>query len=168
MHKSLKFALIAGTVFAAAGAQAATSTTTFPVTATVATNCLVSATALAFGTYAQGGGDVDQSSTVNVRCSVGTNFSVGLNPGATGGATVTTRRMVSGANQLAYSLFTNAARTTNWGQTVGTDTVPGVGAGFGVPNTVALTVYGRIPDNVANQTLPAGAYSDTVTVTVTY
>ncbi len=65
-------------------------------------------------------------------------------------------------------LFTDAARTTNWGQTIGTDTVTGTGAGFAVANAVALNVYGRVPDTVANQSVPAGNYTDTVTVTVTW
>jgi spore coat protein U-like protein len=168
MHKFIKATLIAGTMVAVGGANAATTTTTFPVTATVATNCLVSATALAFGTYAQGGGAVDQTSTVNVRCSNGTPFNVGLNAGATGGATVTTRAMLNGTNQLAYSLFSDAGRTTNWGNTVGTDTRTGTGAGFAAANIQALTVYGRVTDSVANQGVPAGAYTDTVTVTVTW
>ena len=97
MQKLIKAAVFTGVLATAGAASAATTTTTFAVTATVATNCLVSATPLAFGTYAQGGGDLDQTSTVNVRCSNGTPFNVGLNPGATGGATVTTRRMVNGA-----------------------------------------------------------------------
>jgi spore coat protein U-like protein len=168
MQKLIKAAVFTGVLATAGAASAATTTTTFAVTATVATNCLVSASPLAFGTYAQGGGNLDQTSTVNVRCSNGTPFNVGLNPGATGGATVTTRRMVNGANQLAYSLFSDAGRTTNWGDVIGTDTVAGVGAGFAVGNTVALNVYGRVPDSVANQGVPAGNYTDTVTVTVTW
>jgi spore coat protein U-like protein len=168
MHKFLKVTLVAGALAAVGVANAATRTTTFPVTATVATNCLVSAAALGFGTYTQGNGDVDATSVVSVRCSTGLAFNVGLDAGLTGGATVTTRRMLSGANQLAYSLFQEVARTTNWGNTVGTDTRTGTGAGFAAANIQALTVFGRVPDSVANQGVPAGAYTDTVTVTVTY
>jgi spore coat protein U-like protein len=167
MHKFIKATLIAGTMVAVGGANAATTQTTFPVTATVATNCLVSAVALAFGTYAQGGGAVDQTSAISVRCSNGTPFNVGLNAGATGGATVTTRAMLNGTNQLAYSLFSDSGRTTNWGNTVGTDTKTGTGTGFAAP-VPGFTVYGRVLDNVANQGVPAGAYTDTVTVTVTW
>ena len=168
MQKLIKAAVFTGVLATVGAANAATTSTTFAVTATVATNCLVTANPLAFGTYTQGANDLDQQSTISVRCSNGTPFNVGLNPGATGGATVTTRRMVNGASQLAYQLFTNAGRTTNWGQTIGTDTVTGTGAGFAPANAVALTVYGRIPDTVANQGLPAGNYTDTVTVTVTW
>jgi spore coat protein U-like protein len=168
MQKFIKAAVFSGVLATVGAANAATTTTTFAVTATVATNCLVSATPLVFGTYLQGNGDHDQQSTISVRCSNGTPFNVGLNPGATGGATVTTRRMVNGANQLAYQLFSDTTRTTNWGQTIGTDTKTGTGAGFAVANAVALNVYGRVPDTVANQSVPAGNYTDTVTVTVTW
>ena len=168
MNKILSAGLVAAALVAAGSASAATTTTTFPVTATVATNCLVSASALAFGTYTQGNGNVNQTSTVSVNCSLGTTFNVGLNAGATPAATVTTRKMLNGANQLAYTLFSDTGRTTNWGNTVGTDTVARTGNGFGVGNVVALTVYGQVPDNAANQVLPAGNYTDTVTVTVTF
>jgi spore coat protein U-like protein len=168
MRQLFKFLLVALGVVAAASANAAIRTTTLPVAATVTNNCLISASAMAFGTYTQAAGNIDQTSVVSVRCSLGTAFNVGLNAGTTPGATVTTRRMQNGANRLSYSLFRNAARTTNWGNTVGTNTVPGVGAGFAAANTVALTVYGRILDNLANRSVPAGTYSDTITATVTY
>jgi spore coat protein U-like protein len=69
--------------------------------------------------------------------------------------------MVSGGNTLNYSLFSNAGRTANWGNIVGTDTVNITGNG-GLQNT---TVYGRIP---ASQLSPVGAYTDTITVTITF
>jgi spore coat protein U-like protein len=168
MRKILSASLLAASLAAVGGANAGTTTTTFPVTATVATNCLVSATALGFGTYTQGAGNVNQTSTVNVNCSLGTGFNVGLNAGSTPAATVTTRKMLNGANQLAYTLYSDAARSVNWGNTVGTNTVPGTGAGFGAGNVVALTVYGQVPDSAANQGVPAGNYTDTVLVTVTF
>ncbi|MFX5809037.1 spore coat protein U domain-containing protein, partial [Acinetobacter baumannii] len=55
----------------------------------------------------------------------------------------------------------DSARSNNWGSTIGTDTVTGTGSGL----TQTLTVYGQI---AAAQTPLAGAYSDTVTVTLTY
>jgi spore coat protein U-like protein len=168
MNKLLKTAMIAGAVMATVSVGAATRTTTFGVSASVVSNCLVSATALAFGNYAPGQGDVDQTSSVSVRCTSGQSFNVGLNAGATVGATVTTRAMLNGTNQLAYGLYTNVARTTNWGNTVGTDTQTGTGAGFAAANAQAFTVHGRVPDSAANQAAPVGAYTDTVTVTVTY
>jgi spore coat protein U-like protein len=69
--------------------------------------------------------------------------------------------MTSGANTVTYSLYTSAARTVVWGNTVGTDTVSGSGSGLGR----SYTVYGRVP----SQTVPPPAtYTDTIVVTVTY
>jgi spore coat protein U-like protein len=58
-------------------------------------------------------------------------------------------------------LYSNAGRTTVWGNTVGTDTVAGTGTGA----TQSLTVYGRVP---VQSTPGAGTYTDTVITTVTY
>jgi spore coat protein U-like protein len=66
-----------------------------------------------------------------------------------------------GAFLLNYGLFTDATRTTNWGETVGTDTVSGTGTGA----TQIVTVYGRIP---ATQNVGIGGYVDTITATVTF
>ena len=87
---------------------------------------------------------------------------MGLNAGTTSGATVTTRQMVNGANRLDYGLYQDAAHTTNWGNTPGTDTPAPIIAGL-LP--ASLTVYGLVP---AGQIVPLGAYTDTITVTVTY
>ncbi len=69
--------------------------------------------------------------------------------------------MANGPATLNYSMFRDAARTLNWGDTVGVDTVSGVGGGGVIPHTV----YGRIP---TGQFVATGPYSDTVTITVTY
>jgi spore coat protein U-like protein len=107
-------------------------------------------------------GNVDQTSTITVECTNTTPYNIGLNQGVNGGS-VTTRQMKGGpTNQLInYSLSSDAARTVNWGQTIGTDTVAGTGNG----SQQAYTVYGRVPP----QTTPSpGTYTDTITVTVTY
>jgi len=139
---------------------AATATTTFAVTATVQATCVVSATALPFGTYTAV--VANATSTVSVTCTNTTPYNVGLNAGLATGATVTTRKMTGPASALlGYSLFSDAARTVNWGQTIGTDTVTGTGNG----SAQVLTVYG---DVAAGQYVAPGSYTDTITATVTY
>jgi spore coat protein U-like protein len=141
-------------------AVAATVTTTFGVTATVQATCLVSATALAFGTYT--GAVATSTSAVSVTCTNTTPYNLGLSAGLATGATVTTRKMTGPASAvLGYSLFSDAARTVNWGQTIGTDTVTGTGNG----SAQAITVYGQA---TAGQFVAPGAYTDTITATVTY
>ncbi|MCA0403672.1 MAG: spore coat U domain-containing protein [Proteobacteria bacterium] len=147
-------------------AQAATTTTTFAVTATVAAACTVTATPLAFGTFVPANAtNLDQTNTISVTCTNGTTYAVGLNAGTSSGATVTTRKMTgttSTSNLLPYELYSNTGRTTNWGNTPGTDT-PAASTGTGAVQT--LTVYGRIPTNT---TAVPDSYSDTITVTVTF
>ncbi|NCU10725.1 MAG: spore coat protein U domain-containing protein [Sphingomonadaceae bacterium] len=144
-------------------AQAATAQTTMGISATVLNACIVSATDMAFGTYdPTSASATDSTSSINVTCTIGTSFSVGLNAGSTAGASVTARQMASGSDRLNYALFSDAARTTNWGNTPGTNT-PAPTTATALPAT--LTVYGRI---AAQQNVPAGSYTDTVTITVTY
>jgi spore coat protein U-like protein len=140
-------------------AEAGTATATFTVSATVQATCNITATNLSFGTYT--GTQTDATSTITVTCTNTSAWNLGLNAGTCPGATVTTRCMLNGAAHLNYALFRDAARTLNWGQTAGTDTLAGTGTG----NAQASTVYGRIPGGQ----LPApGAYTDTITATVTF
>jgi spore coat protein U-like protein len=62
---------------------------------------------------------------------------------------------------LSYGLYSNSGYTTNWGQTIGTDTI----AGTGNASAQAITVYGQVS---SGQYVAPGAYTDTITVTVTY
>ncbi len=78
------------------------------------------------------------------------------------GATITVRKMRGPASAIInYGLFQNAALTTNFGNTVNTDTL----AGTGVGTAQTITVYGQVPA----QASPApGSYADVVNVTVTF
>ncbi len=143
-------------------ALAATATTTFTVTATATKACNISATSLGFGNYdPTAGTPLDSTSTITILCTTGTTYNVGLNAGSAPGATVTARKMTNGANTLNYALYQDSSRTINWGNTVGTDTLAGTAGG----TAATLTVYGQVP---ALQNVPVGAYTDTVTATITY
>jgi spore coat protein U-like protein len=133
----------------------------FTVSATYLATCMVSATSLNFGSTGSLSSNIDATNTVTATCSSTTAYNIGLSAGNGTGATVATRKMTSGANTVSYSLYTSAARSVVWGNTVGTDTVSGSGSGLGQ----SYTVYGRVP----SQTVPPPAtYSDTIVVTVTY
>src|ERR1700761_6961337 len=105
MHKFLNAAFAVG-VMAAGVAQSATTTTNFAVTATVQSTCSATATALAFGAYTPGGGQLTNNSTISVKCTKNTPYTVALNAGATTGDTFAQRVMASGANTLQYNLYT--------------------------------------------------------------
>jgi spore coat protein U-like protein len=147
-------------------AFAATTTTTFSVTATVNAVCGVSASTLGFGVYnPTSATNLDATTTISVTCTNGTAYNVGLNAGTGSGASVTTRKLTrtaGGSETVDYSLYQEIGRTTVWGDTVSTDTVAGTGNGSAQP----LTVFGRIPGS--QTTTPVASYSDTITVTVTY
>ena len=161
--RSISLIAACSALLGAPTAYAQTATTTFPVTANVLTSCSVSANPLAFGSYdPTATAPLDAATTLSVLCTVGTSFTVGLNAGTAPGATVTTRQMTNGASALSYALYQSAARTTIWGNTPGTNTPPPTTA---LATPTSLTVYGRVP---ASQNVPAGGYSDTITVTVNY
>ena len=158
-------------MLAAAPALAATKTSAFQVSATVLANCTIDSTNLAFGNYDPlATGPVNQTSTVNVRCTLATPYTVGLNTGANAGSSGTAfanRSMVGPAgNQLKYQLYTDAGRTAIWGDgTNGTQTISGTGTGVLIASPQARTVYGQIP---GGQDVQPGASSDTVVATITY
>jgi spore coat protein U-like protein len=137
-----------------------TATTSFLVTANVQASCTISATNLVFGDYTQA--PLDGQSQISLTCTNGAPWSVGLDQGTFPGATVTTRRMTGPGNfSLLYSLYRDAARALNWGNTVGTDTVSGVGTG----SVQTLNVFGRVP---AAQPAGPGGYRDTIVGMVTF
>jgi spore coat protein U-like protein len=137
-----------------------TATTSFPVTAIISPSCTITANPLTFGNYS--GLLLNSTSTIFVSCSKATPYNVGLNAGASTGATVTHRSMTGPVSaNLNYQLFSDSGHTTNWGNTVGTDTVAGTGNGA----AQSLTVYGQIP---AGQLVRPGSYTDTITATLTY
>lgn len=144
-------------------AISATATGSMTVRITIQSQCLVqSASILDFGTNGVLAAAVNQTSTITVQCTNSTPYNVGLGAGAGSGATVTNRLMTGpGAATIGYALYRDAARTLNWGGTVGTDTLAGTGNGSAQP----LTVYGQVP---AQSTPAAGVYTDTVAITVTY
>lgn len=140
-------------------ASAATANSTMGVSATVQATCSITANPLAFGTYTAT--QLDAATTLSVTCTNTTTYNVGLDAGGGTGATVAIRKMANGAQLLNYSVYSDSARSTVWGTTIGTNTVAGTGNG----SSQSLNVYGRIP---AGQSPTPGSYSDTVTATVTY
>ena len=129
--------------------------------------CTVTTVGVAFGAYdPQAAGPDDGTGTVSVRCLFFDSPLDSIALGTGGSGTYFPRRMTSGPWTLNYNLYTTAARAIIWGDgTGGTAMVnpPGVLA-FPFRNHTA-TVYGRIP---ALQNVGAGAYTDTVVVTVTW
>ena len=145
---------------------AATTSASFTVGATVAGACSVSATSFNFGNALPNAvtSNVDAQGSVRAMCGAGTPYTIALNAGGGAGATFAARRMrvQSGSATLAYSLYTDVARTTLWGDgSAGTSVVTSTASG----TPQVIPVYGRIP---GGQTVPNGLYFDTITVSLTF
>lgn len=126
-------------------------------------------TAVAFGNYNPiSGPAISTTGNIAVTCSAlvlfTTSYVISLSAGNSG--SFTTRFMNLTGNHLNYNLYTQAAHTTVWGDgTAGTATVSDSYIAVALSETRNYTVYGLLP---ALQAVPAGAYTDTITVTVTY
>jgi spore coat protein U-like protein len=169
MIKSKLLALAVASGLLAAGAAMALPnpvTATFQVSATVLKACTVSATALAFGNYTPGSGAITNTSAINVACTKGTPFTMSVNGGSTTGGSISQRLMTNGTQTLQYNLYTSNALTTLLGDGTTGANVTGTGAGLATASTT--TVFGQLPDSAANQAVPPGSYTDTVTVSVAY
>lgn len=158
---ALSAATVAGPALAASPL-----TTSFKVRITIVSECkTVTASDLSFGTT-QGviDANVDQTTTIKVTCTKGTPFQVALGAGLNGTG-VTDRKMKHATltDLIGYQLFKDSGRTLNWGS-AGTDRLE-VATATGGEQT--MTVYGRVPAITGTQP-SAGAYEDTVAVTLTY
>lgn len=158
--------------FTATPAQAATSTGTLTVTATVQASCSIGNATLAFGTIPDLSAATNGSTTFDVNCTKTTPYSVAMGDGVNGGGTDTTRAMSDGTDTLNYQLYTDSGYSDVWVSSCSaapadpapsaTDCAYGVGSGI----AQTINVYGTI---AAGQNVgPSAAYSDTVTMTVTY
>lgn len=154
-----------GGVAAAVLTAAPASAETLAVNATVTANCSATTTAVAFGNVnVLSGTNADLTGGLSVTCTNGTAWSASADAGTGTGATMASRKMTSGANLLNYTLYTDTGRTTVWGNAADTTTVKITGTGTGAAQ--ANTIYGRVPSG--QNTVKAGSYADTVTVTITF
>ncbi len=166
--KMFRGALVLLTLGTAASLALATGskTTDVGVSASVASNCVVStpSTGLNFGVYDPlASSDYTTSTTFKVQCSKNAVYTIGLSAGSGPSATETTRKMTNGSETaMSYAIYSDSARTTNWGATAGAAT--GTGAGLSTENTV--NVYAKIPKNQYD--VGVGNYADIVTATVSY
>jgi spore coat protein U-like protein len=166
MRRQILAPLTAGVLLALAGtAQAATKSTTFQVMANVLENCTITAGDLDFGPLTIDTNATAQS-TITVRCTNGTDYTVNLSAGGSGN--VLDREMSgAGAISVHYNLFTDANHLGIWGDGLG-GTTNGGGMGAGMANAQALTVYGQLLAAANAGQVEAGAYSDTITATIVY
>ncbi len=122
--------------------------------------CTVTTLPVVFSTYLPfSSAPSDTTASVTVNCIAFT----GVYTIALIGGSATNRRMNGPGSGLPYQLFTDATRTTVWGDGTGGSTVV-VDKCPPDCNTVR-TVYARIP---ARQTAHPGSYTDTIVVMVKF
>ena len=158
----LAIALIAAAPLASA---AGSNSTAMNVTLTLENTCGITTTAVNFGTQTTLSTAIDAAGTVTVTCtSTGGTYSVAFNGGTTAGGTIAQRKLLNAAsgNTIDYNLYSTAGRTTVVG-----DGTTGVGVGgTGNGSAQAFTVFARVA--VGQNPKAVGAYSDTVTATVSF
>lgn len=161
LGRSLALGLIAATALGL-DARAATTTkkTTLGITVAVVSNCNITGGTIDFGTYTIGQTtDLVGEGGLDYTGCAGATPTVELDGGREGN--VSARKMSNGANRLPYQLYADSSRKTIWGTGTaarGPSTLNANGAG-------TLTVWGKI---AGSQSVPAGTYTDTIAVTMTF
>lgn len=135
------------------GSMAATKTADLVVTATVQAACTITSIGdINFGAYdPTSSTPLDADGNMKFRCVKGTTYKTYI----TG-----TRSMTNGTDNLNFSLYTDASRTTEFPS-------DNSGSGTQASNNQEITVpiYGRV---AALQDVSTGNYSRTLTATVEY
>ena len=176
MTKLQNFTILISSLLVSGAAFAATQTTTMPITASVAGTCSVSSAGADLGSVNAFGG-ASTSGSIEVNCSNGISYQVGLGAGLQPQESSSVRSMQSGGGDNIRYAITKGAGTGDpgslWGdQGLGNgsgNTIPGTvvnGFGTGAAQILGMTV-GIVSEGI--NTYTAGAnYSDTVTITVNF
>lgn len=146
--------------------------TSFSVSATVISNCVVSSRGLSFGSYDPGRGSAATAQgAVIATCTRGDSVSValdqGIHPAPESTPAVPVRRMTDGASHyLPYHIYIAPAPSrAEWGMGPAgkNEPLPQISASTGAP--LVFATFGSLP---AGTNAPAGIYLDIVTAIVTF
>ena len=153
--------------------------------------CSITAIPVNFGDFVTiSPASLDTVGAVTVSCSGVLSYSVIIGPGSNSGGIFSPRKMAQNGYTLNYNLYIDPARTQVWGDGTGSTFVQSVTTPPFVPTSLpsgasggkkgsakrklnlalgarkdTFVVYGRIPPG---QVIPAGQYSDNLTVTVVF
>jgi spore coat protein U-like protein len=160
-NKILAAVAISGMMVSGA-AFADTATGTLDVRATVSGACTVTATPMLFGALpvvvAVTGAVTEATSTVTVNCTLKPKNAPSVAVGAGSNEDSGARRLVNGASSVVYTLSSSTAPGDQVALNGAVTTAVLSGA-------QSVTLYGNI---AAGQAVAQGAYTDDVTLTVTY
>ncbi len=130
----------------------------FDFKVTLIPDCTSSATAMNFPNSGVINAVKGGQSQVNITCTSGTPYAIGLDNGLYGAAPAA-RKMKKGTEYITYGLYQDSGYGTVWGGTGQTQAGTGSGA------AQQVQVYGKVP---VQATPSPGAYQDTVVATITY
>lgn len=135
------------------------------------TTCTSTGLAINLGTYVSyQSTDLDSAATMNVNCSrkggpANVTVSVGLGPSSTSG-TITARQLRGPVDRLNYNFYRDTSRQLVWGETIGANAVSQTrNIRNNTTETFTFTIFGRIH---GLQDIAAGAYQDSLLMTVTF
>jgi spore coat protein U-like protein len=137
---------------------------TFTVQATVASDCLITATNANLGSIGLITNTVAVPGTITTTCTNGTTYSVSINAGQGTGATVASRLLTrtGSTDTLRYNIYLDGAYKQIWGDgSNGTYTRPSTGVGTAQANTY-YAVLAPQPG------VKPGTYTDQLIATVTF
>lgn len=131
-------------------------------------DCVITAPTLDFGSAPLAGSFNAITRTIQIRCSAGSSYSVGLDNGTH--ASGTARRMQSGTNYLNYEIYKTASSSDRWGPFSAerrSSATADTNAGIYDSVTMQGYTYRAVID--PNQiTPPSGTYSDRIRVDVEF
>jgi spore coat protein U-like protein len=158
-------------------ARGASTAENLPVNASVVQKCLITASALSFGTYdpvaSNAASPLTGTGALGVTCTrSATSISVALSMGSN--ASGAQRRLKSGSDYLTYELYQPSSTSANaactfpgsivWG-TAGGGLFSPTGSTWGAASPQNFNVCGSVP---GGQDAPTGSYTDTVVATVSF
>lgn len=144
--------------------EAGSVATNMSVSATVDSSCQIATTNLSFADYSPLGANAtipdDATATVTITCTLGTSGQILIGHGTNW--TGSQMRMLNAvaSTYLPYTVYQDNAHTVVWDGITGMTIPP-------APDTTprTYTAYGRVP---AGQTVASGAYSDTVSISISF
>lgn len=144
---------------------AGSTTATTQASASLAKNCLLSATNISFGTFNLAAGETDANGSINVLCTKGTTYNIAINWGHVEAQQSQNGDMIgaSSGDIIAYGINSSYHSGFMWGVD---HPVNGVGNGL----TQSYTTYGRAYTGIyGHPAYPTpDNYSDTVTIALNY
>ena len=142
-------------------AAAGRATYQMPVSVNPVAGCTISAAPLVFALPVPVNANVDSTSLITVRCTPFTAYVIDIDNGLHPQGNNRRVHNVSANDYMTYDVYKDPPRSQVWGK----GNLKNVSGNSGLLGIVAYPIYGRLN---ARATAKSGAYTDTLTITVTF